>query len=211
MALENFTTYTEVDASGWITPGATSISVANFGRTAEAYVYKDFGVGHFGAFVHELKVTCSAAYLSNLWFVWMLANGIGDEKALKDASVLGVDLMVNISTSGEVKSFMRNTETGAGSNVYTMSFGTPYYLRIVRDIGSMGAVNTYIFSDAARTNLLETLTLAVVAGNTFRYLYGCNNYYDASASRTLSGVMENLDIGEGGVAPHMQFYRRLRA
>ena len=47
MAIENFTTYTEVDPNNKLTVTSTKITAVDLDRDEDAYVYKDFGANNF--------------------------------------------------------------------------------------------------------------------------------------------------------------------
>lgn len=87
----------------------------------------------------------------------------------------------------------------ATEDVFLGAQSTIYYLRIQR-ISTTGTVKVY--SDSARTNLLDTLSVTVET-NTYRYINVCSGYDQGGTTQlgTASGYSENLDLQEGTSRP----------
>ena len=67
---------------------------------------------------------------------------------------------------------------------------------VLRLASGAGTVRLQVFSDAARTRLVDTLTVAVGAARTWRYLFGANSYNDGTTG-TLSFDVEHLGLARG--------------
>ena len=206
MAKENYTTYTEFESSGdpYLVE-ANLITITDLPRNIDAYVYDDKGVDHFGGdFDHLVDCQSDDSGVNNLFFPWMLANTIDDwNGVLADTGESFLSVML-------VENFIRINEcigSGFVSDEYTGSYGTPCYLNIVRDeaVGTYGTLYCYIYSDAARTILLDTLSLTLRALRDFRYVYGVNNGNN-SQTQTVSGFAANLDLQE--VVAGVPIFRR---
>jgi hypothetical protein len=63
-----------------------------------------------------------------------------------------------------------------------------------------GVWNLKFYSDAARTNLLDTLV--VTASTSFQYMFACNGYAAASGTTLTTYSMWDLDLQEAAVAGH---------
>jgi|GEM_PF-1428486 len=200
MAVEDFTTYTEVDPNSHITVTASRVAYAGLSTSEDAYVYKDKGVDHFaGDYEHLATVLIDAVTGDGLVFNWVLANLINDMKGIADAAGDyngAATRYTNSDTSYKVSLYER-VGASAYSDVYVGAVDTIYYLKIKRDegVGTYGTLYCYIYSDAARTNLLDTLTLTLHEKEDFRYIYACNSYNNASGF-TITGYTENLDLQE---------------
>ena len=74
MALEDFTTYTEVDTANDRIQlvGTSHIDFVSSRNAEETYLYKDYGADHFGDFTHKVDASCA----SGTWvgWVWGLSN-----------------------------------------------------------------------------------------------------------------------------------------
>ncbi len=197
-ATENFTTYTEEDPNTHITVTASRVTVTGLLRSEDAWVVKDKTAGHFdGDFEHLITVYIDAGGGDGGQnTVWGLANLVDD--------YFGIDAsngdMLSVWMYSVANPTIRMEEMVAGTR-YTVdqavSLDTLYYLKIVRDetVGTYGTIYSYIYSDAARTNLLQTLTLTLHEKEDFRYIYAAQTGNSAQAF-SITGYCENLDLQE---------------
>jgi len=198
MAVENLTTYTEVDPNSRITKTATRSSYAGLTQNEDAYIYKDKGVGHFnGDFEHLIDVYLDASDEFGIVVVWGLANLVDDLGGIALAS--GDELSVYFFYNGADRILRLRELVGGISYItnYIVSLDTPYYLKIKRDesIGTYGRLYCYVYSDSARTNLLETLQLDLHEKEDFRYIYATQSY-NGGMAYAQTGYCENLDLQE---------------
>lgn len=206
MAYEDFTGFTEFDEGGDVTvDSATKVSWAVLrSRFETAYLYKDKGVDHFsGDFTHKFEVQFSGHSGAIYSHYWMLANSIGDAKAIADAG--GDALTFFLYGSGE-DFYLRIFENGGmGDDDYWNAgvASTTYYVEIVRDddggVNNTGRLTAYIRTGSHSGALQDTLIADCAAGeqNDFRYLYAVATYNDGGSSAYYSsGFTQNLDIGE---------------
>ena len=195
---QDFTTYTEVDPSTYFAVTGDTITVTLLPRNVDAYIYKDFGVDNFsGNFTHEIEISTTTSGVE-IAYVWMLANLVDDSKGIDDASgdFLGLYFYENDIILVECDG--GTTYTASDYNISTD--GTVYYITIVRDedVGTYGTIYAYIYSDAAKTTLLATRSIALHSSKKdFRYLYGVNSY-NSGAVQARSCVISNLSIGATG-------------
>lgn len=205
MANEDFTTYTEVDPSGTIERTPSTITVANFKRTEDAYVYDDKGVDHFdGDFEH--LIDCEMTSRSGDWgsfFPWSISNIIDDIKGIQDASGDVLALYFLFRPSGPTQYELNLNELDGGSaysDDYAISLGTQYWLKVKRDeeVGTYGTIYTYIYTDSDRTVLVTTLSIALhTSKKDYRYYFPMNSQNNtADTSRLISGYSQNHDLQE---------------
>lgn len=182
--------YTEVDTNGWLAVTGDRITATAMQNESAAYVYRDLGVGGItGDFVHQLETTCSAISSDDSWGgVWGLANMVsgyffGDSNTLNWARV-----------SGTPRLFL--TGDGLFDFSVALAYDTPYYVTIERICPT--TLRAYIYSDAARTVLVDTLTPPLADGIPFRYLYAAYNYDQNQPTQTISFTVANLEIRAPG-------------
>lgn len=196
MALEDFTTYTEVDPNTHIAVTENHLDT-NVSRGEDAYLYHDKGAAHFGNFEHLLTVKLVSPNTVGLFtFVWALTNDIDDIKALNTASkqYLAIDFYRYQTQNPS----LQTRALGKDSQGYTVSFDTWYYLTIQR-IGS--TFTCKIYSDQARTSLLTTLTTEDVTEDPFRYVFGVNTWNDGFSAILGNVYIDDLDLQEALPAP----------
>jgi len=199
MATRDFLTATEVDPNGRIERTTARSTFTNLTNEEDAYLYWDDGVNHYnGDFEHLIDV-CMTAYSLDWGFpaIWGLANLIDDYQGIVTAN--GDELSVHLQRRTDANAITLE-ERIAGTAyyaLYNISLNTIYYLKIKRDetVGTFGTLYCYIYSDAARTNLLSTLSLALHEKEDFRYMYVTQSYNEGTSS-SLSGYCENLDLQE---------------
>ena len=197
MANENFTTYIEIDPADKITVTSSIISVAS-GVQVDSYVYKDKDVGFFnGNFEHLSEIrTGISGYCENENIVWGLNNDIDDYNGIvaNSESELCVGTRNYSFSSSKTIVYLREIHNGTVYNDSYSNTSMPsiIYLKIKRDesIGTYGRLYCYVYSDLARTILLDTLQLDLHEKIDFRYVYAFQ-YKDGGCGHSIS----NLDIG----------------
>lgn len=207
MALENYTTYSEYDASGLVTVGANTLAVAGNNNTAFS-VHKVFAAGHFsGDFEHVVAATLNKDSTANyaLCPFWGLSNETAESahsfKEIQAAS--GDCLYVTQYEASDSGIWIRLFEISTGTE-YTdfynyVSYDTWYYCEIERDesTGTYGTLLCRIYSDESRSTLVDTLSVALHKKEDFRTVYAVASYYPYS-NRPYSQDIKNLDLQEAG-------------
>jgi len=211
MATEDFTTYTEVDPGSKITVTSSKVSWATLGHNQEAYVYKDKGVDYFdGDFEHLLTVDFSDATNGGRIQHWVVANDLGGYVPLDDAGKSFLCVSSRKVASPSPLWRLRIIEVDSGTEYASTEIGFPQntlYLKVVRDesVGTYGTLYCYVYTDAARTTLEDTLSLTLhTSKKDYRYIYACqttNNTAVYGASEWHTGYTENLEIIALAVAP----------
>lgn len=141
-------------------------------RNESAYLYKDFGAGHFTNFEHLIQTKKNSGQDTSLNHFNMLANAIGDFQTLKNANEVIISVSwyerFTISFDG-----LRITEAHGGAELSdnctpNLSDGTDYYLTTTR---TGTTLTCKIYTDASRTMLHDTLSLTIQS-DAFQYVYG---------------------------------------
>ena len=193
MPLEDFTTYTEVDPNNHITVSQYHID-HNAYRNEDAYVYKDKGSGFFTDFIHKVDVRSDFAQENALGVVWSLQNDLNDVYGIYNANKTCVYVFFYYRGADHTRRIcLREVYNGS---LYTTDWvgadtNTWYYLTIEK---SGTSLTCKIYSDSARTNLLETLNLTLHGDWSFRYIFACNTY-NSGHTYHMNVDVENLDLG----------------
>lgn len=198
MALEDFTTYTEVDPDTCLTVTANKIAAVDLDGDFDTYVYADKGASHFGAtFDHDFKFT-TGAHSAQAWaIVWAVSNSVDDalnwysdqDEAL--VCWLGVDADRIILWNMEDRS---SDYWDLGSDWA----GIPYYLSANRT--SETTMSIRIYSDSGRTTLIDTISVSVTSGRRYRYVFGLNSRNAGTGGKNCTLDVEDLDLQEGASA-----------
>jgi len=167
-------------------------------RDADAYLYKDYGVNHFsGQFEHLIDVRVSALEAGDTSnrpaiLLYAVANTYGTENTIKTSNYILVRVKQIGSTDNRYYFQFSGTGTGnLGAGTVVRFAGTTYYLTIKR--ATDNTCTCKIYTDSARTNLSETLTLPVSIANAFRYLTVTASQGDTiDPADHISGYVENL-------------------
>jgi len=197
MSYEDFTTYTEVDtANNRVQRTATHVDHAAT-RNEDTYLYKDYGVGHFTDFTHKVDVRSDFAALSSQGFVWMLANDVDDAYGLHSAGKTFILIRIRRDDAGNHITLF---EFYGGDWYYDDYVGvaanTWYYLTIEK---SGTSLTCKIYSDSARTTLVDTLSLTLHGNWSFRYIYACNTWNDGAGTYLVAyevSVAEKLGLAD---------------
>lgn len=222
MGVENFTTYTEVDPNSRVTVTATRVTATAITANEDAYVYKDAGVAHFaGNFEHWLETLIddvNPAATGQTWGYWGLSNNLDDFKGLYDGDFELLVLLSAVTSVGVYRWYLREVDSGGNlyQDVWTAANEAAYedtllYWKVIRDesVGTYGTLYAYMYSDAARTVLVDTLQVALHEKMDFRYVFGGWSY-DANDNDTITAYAQNLDLKEQSVVPLCDHHYRTR-
>jgi len=196
MAVEDFTTYEEVDTEDDRIQfvGTNHIDFDAY-ENEKTYLYKDFGVDYFGDFEHRIDIKGvyeSAGFPTGSF--WLLANSVDAYYDL----ILDSQNFIKLGQGYEVPpatllilSEWHNV-SGGQNDTFTGVLGTWYYLTI-KKVGA--SLTCKIYSDSDRTNLLDTLSLTLQEDYKFRYIYpACTPHFDPSYYMNTQMEIENLDL-----------------
>jgi len=201
---ENFTTYTETDPNSKLVVTSTRITATQINRNEDAYVYKNKGNYFTGNFEIQLTLHFTDGVgATAIAFIWTLANLVDDWTGIDTASgdALGIAVAAYGSSPNtyirlQMIELNGGAEVGTDSSTYDQVMGTSTYLTIVRDesVGTYGTLYCYIYSDAARAVLEDTLTITLHSKKDFSYLYGIQSNNTGNAAIWWSGYVENLTV-----------------
>lgn len=195
MVYEDFTTYMEVDPNNYISKTANHVDFESR-RDLDIYLYDDKGINHFKDFEHLIDcLTVAAGAQYGGWcVVWGLFNNVDDVAALQTGNEDGIYVYM-LYYAGTLRIYL--VEITGGSRYQDRyspaSFDTWYYLTIKKDGTSL---TCKIYSDSARTNLIDTLSLTLHSNWNFRYIFVANTFNDGSGIRPMHSDIENLDLQE---------------
>jgi len=199
MAVQDFTTYTEVDTNNHLSQDTNTSTFAGLTCAETCYLYKDFSADYFdGDFTQEFTF-----YLDNQTSVgfmcpWMMGIDLGDYSTLVTTGTHYFLCNLVMNNGGTRTYYAIECD---GGNVYSDSYttfelDTLYYIRVKRDesVGTYGTFYTYIYSDAAHINLIDTLSVTLhTAKRDHRYLLAPTSFNNGGAP-TSDGYIEDLKI-----------------
>lgn len=187
MAYENFTTYTEVDEGSDITVTATKVAWDNLENDETSYVYKDFSVGNFGNFSHDIELQLTSSSADSKVCGWVLSNHIAEYDEHYDNSWEAL-MIVMVSPGGNYRFYLRNNGNSV-QNYVSVSANTLYYCTVTR---ASNTIYLYVYDDSDRTNLIGSTSIGCTV-ETFRYLYACMSTDEGWAFETNIGFSQNFD------------------
>lgn len=185
---EDLTTYTEVDPNSHISATSSRMTGIGINRNEKAYAYYDKGVDYFDALDIDFDFRITEISVNDIFGV------IGVSNVLGHLGEWGVnDVRVNAYYPGGAQARIYIT-TSAGGDYMVISVNTTYYCTLERAAGN-ATFNLKVYSDADRTNLLDTLTCNISTASTkHRYIYGISSQYTGATSYYASGYVENVVI-----------------
>ena len=187
---EDLSTHTELDDNTKLTVTDTKATGADVDADESVHLYKDYTADYFDALYVEFEL-----YIASTSEV----NGIGGvgltETQRNDISAFGATEISCTARKTEAAVYKIYLARGpdTATDFYTCSADTPYYCLMERVAGN-DTVTVKIYSDAGRTTLLDTLTLAGISTTKYRYLYGFVNWNTATGDENFDGYVQNLSI-----------------
>ena len=187
---EDLELYTEVDAGGYITVTQKKATAAAIPRNADAYLYKDFGADYFNGF--EIWVDGRMESTSNAYGVIipiMLSNVVDDAY---NCGATGVKIAFLNQDGNALIHLVRGPWDGY--DAWAGALNTTYYFILKRTAGS-DTITCETYSDAARTNLVKTFSVAGFGTETkYRYLYALASHNSDNSGQNAHGFSENLKV-----------------
>jgi len=174
----------------------------------ESYLYLDRGAGQIGTtFTHTVEATLHWGNhnpsMGGIYQIccWAVANTLADATAWDAANSEALSLALYGANSKTAYTWrLRNEESGT-HDVYTgADWDATYYHTLIR-VNSPSTIAAEIYSDAARTVLVDTLSVAVADGRTYQYQFGLQTMGYGSYTSDSNGFADwtnaNLDCGAG--------------
>jgi len=198
MAIENLTTFTEVDVgANRISVTATRVTVTDLDQDEDVHLYKDKGASYYAA---NFEIDFTAAKTStgdgNIGGCVALSDSIG---SYHDIDLAGGNVQMADVYKVTGTSYIRIIELDAGTEYildeYAITIGTAYYCTLKRDesVGTYGTLYLHVYSDAARTTLLQTLSGALHAKRDLRYLYAMMGVNSSNTGGALDYYVEAVE------------------
>ena len=194
MSLQNLTTYTEQDTNNRFSETSTRATFTNSPCNETNYLYYDFGVDYFAGdftFLFDFIVS-SGGNGSNT--IIGLGNDLSDYRTNQVASKSQLCIRLGYNGGSFTIELIELDSGSETSDNYAGTINTNYYLTFTRDesVGTYGTIYCYVYSDSARTTLLDTLTLTLnTSKKDFRYFFALQSYNNGTAVAQ-TGYMEYL-------------------
>lgn len=191
MALEDFTTYTEVDENADITVVANTITVDTIRRDATSYVKYAYPASTFGNFVHKLDFNWTGATSdTGVCAIWQVSNSSNTVQNGLDNNE-GLAAFFSFNTPNLYRLNLYNYANDATAFYNWSSLPGIRYLTIQR-IGT--ALTCAIYTDAGRTTL-EAVVSITCASTAYANIYGLSSRDAAPTSAPdLTFTVSNLDL-----------------
>ena len=195
----------QADPNTRLTIISNKVTWIGFTRNEIAYFCSDRGLDHFAGdfeFLFTLNITDRGSGDNGLVNFLTLANDLGTFIPLMNASKSMFSIASYATTNPlvlmEIDGGVYYQDAGQ-----PLTPGTTYYLKLkrVEADGTYGTLYLYLYSDSARTDLLDTLSIALHSSKKdFRYLYAVQGFNDGN-SNYQNGYIENLDLQEAPPPP----------
>lgn len=197
--VEHPSSYAEDDFASVISRSSTKATASGLQTGLTALCYQDYGAGAFDGVEIDFDIrltaaTCNAPYENEVEHgVLSLSNKHSslDEMPTFDDPIVSFYAEFNGGTRTSQKIWLRRDSGGSG---YSISMNTTYYCKLQRSANS-GTVTLKIYSNAARTNLLATLTeTGFSTSRTWRYIYAIRSGDLGPGDDSMSYYIENINV-----------------
>ena len=166
MALQDFTTWTKVEADALITITAHDIACSDTAASNSDRVYKDYAAGHFsGNFTHQFEFTLHTINAGAHFRIWALSNQSGGQFFFGNDTIA-----LSIISYGTGFKIVLEDVGGqySGYCAATLVLQTRYYITIIRE----GAVYTaYVRTGSHTGTQITTATITPASAISAEYLY----------------------------------------
>jgi hypothetical protein len=187
MALEDLTTYTEVDSDSDITITSAKADFSTMQRAANSYVYKSFGANHFGDFEIEFELEITNIEDAALACVCIASDTPGTYQDQDDAND-GLAAFVYRQSANFNIGILEGDDTFSLSVLGQQSSLALSYATFKRT----GTTTTFtIYSNCNRTTEVDSVQ-ATTNNNQFEYLH-CLASRDSSGSAAITGYTQNFE------------------
>ena len=198
---EDFTSYTEVEPDDRIQKTANHIDFY-CRRDEDAYLYKDFGVGHFSDFEHLIDFrTTDMVTNFQMFGLWDLANEVDNQYGIGNANP---HIFVRAYRTGggiETIEMYEGYDNNWYGDVWSFFVNNVWYYLRIKKFGT--ALTCRIWTDATdrdnndieATSYKDQLTLTLHDDHSFRYIYACITWNDGQ-TYYCNGDIENLYLEE---------------
>ena len=183
MTTQDLTTFTESGANAPLFDVLSGSVTVDDNTSLDAKLWKDFGAGHFGDFVHD-DIDLNATAVGQAFIVWAVSNVPGNRSELQTADG-ACWLEVLALGAGYKVTLVESVTTQNTSDSVELAFGTDYTIAVTRSSTPFSLITAVI---STTSGPVDTLVLAIDGAFTFRYL-------TAAATRGASAGTVTLTIG----------------
>lgn len=192
MPYEDWTSvgWVELDPGADITRAANTINIVTLIRNITSYVSKSYGADYFGDFCHDVDIYLALIQARAGASFWAMDNS--GNRTYKDMEAANSGFIaIAYADSGGTPSLQLYDQSGVGGDSYVCTVPANYYLSIER---AGTALTEKIYSDAARTVLLDTLSVTCETGLK-EYLYSVTSWDQGTyPGQYITFDVHNLDL-----------------
>ena len=170
----DYPTFTEVDPNTHLALVGTDHLDFDAYRNEDCYLYKDYSADYFDDFTHKVDIKVSGMDVGDRGTVWALADEVNDAYYFWLNNKKWASIKIQKTLGDGIRLYLVKSGLPTGNttqSTLTLSELTWYYLTITK---SGTSLSCKIYSDSARTTLLDTVVINFSTDAKFRYLYGCN-------------------------------------
>ena len=196
---EDLTNYAEDDRASVISKSSTRATASGLNTGLLALCYQDYGADAFDEVEIDFDLRLNAASCSapNSNEVEHGVLSLSNKHSSLDASPIFDDPIVSFfaafSNGTRISQKIRFRRDSTGSS-YAIAMNTNYYCKLLRSAGS-GTMTLKIYSNAARTALLTTLTqTGFSAARKWRYIYAIRSGDLGPGDDSMSYYIENINV-----------------
>ena len=183
---EDLLVFTEVDANAKLTVTESKALAADVDTDEDVYLYRDMGSDAIDALDVNFEIYIASTSVDGAWGGMAIANTVGDHTGFATT-----DISVMMLAASPYPSLYLIRGFLVESDTYTCATNTLYYCTLTRPAGG-DIVTLKIYSDSARTTLLDTLTVDGYSTTKYQYIYGFVNYNSTTANQNFDGYVQNL-------------------
>jgi hypothetical protein len=186
MPNEDLIGFAKVDPNSHLTVTSSKVTAVDLTRNEDAYVYKDFGADYFDGLDIDFEFYLDSVSEGNGRATFGLTNDVDDS-----ASWTGAYIKVRLKKGAPSTVIL---DIGGSEDSYNISDDTMYYCTMQRSAGN-DTVYLYIYSDASRTTLLDTLTMTGAGTSKYQYLFAICSW-NSGNNIDWDGYVQNIDLNE---------------
>jgi len=175
-----------VDDEGDYAPVDSTIVITNLTRNEDAYIYKDYTADYFTDFTHYFQAKWSQDSATCRVGTWGVSQVVDELVGLWG----GFEKAVFSLFEGTTTVWFQESENRGNDRYEALSESTDYYFTVTK---TGTTVQLKVYDDAARTNLLDTMTVVLGTDRAYRYVFGCNTWNSSSAAAG-DGEVTRLDL-----------------
>ena len=169
MGYDNLLAYTEVDPNSRITVTAARATGTGVTRNEDAYVYLDKGADFFDTLDVDCVIKMTAVAVGDCDTATLCLSNVVNDISGFDAT----DMYIMFSKNSGVLTINLCRGFSMVYDSWRCALNTVYYCTITRAAAN-DTIECKIYSDEARSNLLDTLSVSGFAGEKWRYIYAIN-------------------------------------